>query len=230
MLHPLFRPSSYRRMEFFLFAVIALGSFQLPGAAYEVEWNSVSTTVAQQTGSDRETEAIHDALRSVRDKLISSINAKKVDDLLSVLHPQFVLTAQDGKELKTIRGHDGMRDYLDRLLLGKSRGVESMSIDPKTDDLSILYHGNTAIAFGSSKDHYRLVDGTAFDLDTRWSATVVKEGDRWLVASLHVSTNLFKNPLLDGATSMGWWIGIGSSIGGLLLGWLLARASAKPKS
>ncbi len=41
-----------------------------------------------------------------------------------------------------------------------------------------------------------MTSGRTFDLPARWSATLVKEGDRWLVANLHMSDNLFDNPLL----------------------------------
>lgn len=163
-------------------------------------------------------DADHEALRRVREQLIAAVEAKDGAALLALLHPNVVLTAQDGAELRAVRGHDGVRDYLDRLLLGPRRGVESLKVNLAVDDLSILYHGNTAVAVGSSQDHYRLVDRSEFDLQTRWSATLVKEGDTWLVASLHVSSNLFNNPVLAALSKVMLWTAAGAALIGFVVG------------
>ena len=79
------------------------------------------------------------------------------------------------------------------------------------------------ISFGSAVEHFKLADGKSFDLPARWSATLVKEGDKWLIASLHASDNLFENPVLEMTKQ---WIYRAGGIGllvGLLLGILLGR-------
>ena len=101
--------------------------------------------------------------------------------------------------------------------------VESMKLNPKMDDLPVLYFDNTAIAFGSSQFHYRMVNGNEFDLKTRWSATVVKEGDRWLLANVHVSSNLFDNPVLQTVSRMAIWLAIGTGAISLVVGFIVAR-------
>lgn len=168
-------------------------------------------------------QAVHDELRKLRDQFIDAVNHKDGEAVLSLLHPRVVLTAQDGKELNTVRGRDGVQDYLNRLLLGPDKGIESLKLDPAADDLSEIFNGNTAIAFGTSSDHYVTVSGTEFDLRTRWSATVIREGDQWLVASLHVSTNLFDNPVLAAAAKATTWIAIATGLIGLVVGFLLGR-------
>jgi hypothetical protein len=42
-------------------------------------------------------------------------------------------------------------------------------------------------------DHFKLRRGEQFDLHSRWTATAVRQDGRWLVASFHVSTNMFDN-------------------------------------
>jgi ketosteroid isomerase-like protein len=170
-----------------------------------------------------ENQAEHDQLRLVRDNLISAINAKDSKAVLEQMHPNVVLTAQDGKQLKVVRGREGVQEYLDRLLIGSKRGVDSLQLDVTVDELSSIYHDNTAIAFGSSLDHYRLVDGTEFDLKTRWSATLIKEQDRWLLANLQVSTNLFDNPVLAAFSRVAIWIAAGTAVAGLVLGYFAGR-------
>jgi ketosteroid isomerase-like protein len=168
-----------------------------------------------------EVAAVHDKLRTLRDELIKAVNGKDGDAIVAHLHPDVVLTTQDGKEVRSIRGRDAVRDYLNRMLLGPQHAVESLKVDPVVDDLSILHHDDTAVSFGSSVDHYRLSDGKEFDLKTRWSATLVRDGDRWLVANLHVAGNLFDNPVLDVAKSAAVMLGVVGGIGGFALGALL---------
>lgn len=169
------------------------------------------------------TDAIHEQLRALREDFIAAVNAKDYDAVVTLLHPEVILTAQDGKKLSIIRRHDGVRKYLNRLLVGLTHGVDSMKLNPKMDDLPVLYFDNTAIAFGSSQFQYRLVNGNEFDLKKRWSVTVVKEGDRWLLANLHVSTNLFDNAVLQTVSRMAIWLAIGSGAISLVVGFIAGR-------
>ena len=117
---------------------------------------------------------------------------------------------------------------------GPNRVVEKSTIDPQPDDLAVLYNdGKTAVAYGNSKDHYVLTDGTEFDQNTRWSATLIKEGTEWKVASIHISVDLFDNPILNiaikkTATYTGAIAGgVGLIVGGLLV-FLLTRRKTVP--
>ncbi|MEZ6053106.1 MAG: nuclear transport factor 2 family protein [Planctomycetaceae bacterium] len=164
-------------------------------------------------------EAIHDAIRELRDSLIDAVNNRDVETLLSLLHEEFVLTAQDGEELATIRGREGVRDYVNRLLTGPDAGVKDMTVDPVVDELTILHGDDTGIAYGHSTDQYTLRDGSQFTLNTRWSATLVKgDAGQWQLASLHVSTNLFDNPVLDMLKQYSLIISIATGFAGLMIG------------
>ena len=66
-------------------------------------------------------------------------------------------------------------------------------------------------------------DGKMLDLPARWSATLVKDGDKWLIASLHASDNLFDNPLLAIAKRTAYWAGGISLLVGLIAGFALGR-------
>jgi len=76
---------------------------------------------------------------------------------------------------------------------------------------------------GSATEHFKLSNGMTFDLPAQWSATLVKEDGKWLIASLHASDNLFDNPLLNAAKRMTYWAGGLGALFGLLIGWLVAR-------
>ncbi len=185
-----------------------------PAAAVRSEAATRQTEAAMSPN-----DAIHDQLRALREDFIQAINTKDYEAILALLHPEVILTAQEGKNLSLIRRQDGVRRYLDRLLIAPGHGVESIRITPRVDDLSVLHRDDTAVAFGSSMDHYRLVNGNEFDLKTRWSVTAVKEGDRWLLANIHVSTNLFDNPVLATLSRMALWLALGSLVFGLAIGY-----------
>jgi ABC-type Fe3+ transport system permease subunit len=88
--------------------------------------------------------------------------------------------------------------------------------------LSDLY-GPTALAYGKSRDHFKLTSGLSFEVNSLWTATLVKEDNQWQVTSFHASTNLFDNPLLNAAKDLTVWVGVLAGLGGLVLGYVLAR-------
>src|SRR5207247_7204285 len=95
------------------------------------------------------------------------------------------------------RGTDNVRAYYEKMMKGDQRVVTSVQIKPVVDELSIIYGGDTAIAFGSSDDHFQLRRGLEFEVHNRWTATLVKENGQWLIAAFHASASLFDNPLLS---------------------------------
>lgn len=148
------------------------------------------------------------------------MNQGDIERQLTYLHPNVVVTWHNAE---VSRGRDGVRGYLKRTLSGPDKVVDSYSADIHVDELTILYGGDTGVSFGSAVEHFKLANGSSIDLPARWSATLVKEGDKWMVASLHVSDNLFDNPLLNGAKRIAYWAGgIGLPVG-IILGFFLGK-------
>ena len=165
-------------------------------------------------------ETTHNELRALRDGLLDAIGKGDIERELTYFHPNAVITWHNAE---VSRGHDGIRDYLKRMLEGPDKAVESFGADVNVDELTILYGGDMGVSFGSSKEHIALTDGTRADFPGRWSATLVKEGDRWLVANLHASSNLFENPLLGAMQRWIYIAGGGGIVLGLIAGWLVMR-------
>ena len=169
------------------------------------------------------TAATHDEIRAVRDEILKAIKAKDAEALIAYLHPEVVLTFQDGKELKAIRKHEGVREYLGRLLTGPQAAVKTFEPTVTVEDLTILHGDDTGVAFGTSRDHYVLADNREIDVPTRWSATMVRVDGKWKVANLQVSSNPFDNPVLDSVTRMIYWVGGGAGLLGFFLGLLVMK-------
>jgi ketosteroid isomerase-like protein len=173
-----------------------------------------------QSQAPSKDEAVHNELRALRDGLLAAIKKGDVDAQLAYLHPNVVVTWQNGE---VSRGRDGVRAYLRRTLQGANKVVDSYSTEVNVDELTILYGGDTGISFGSALDRFNLTGGTSLEVPSRWSAALVNDGGKWLIASVHSSTNLFDNPLLTAAKRLAYIAGGVALVVGLVAGFLLGR-------
>lgn len=218
-----------------LVAGLLLGAF-LGGAAFaqdDGDVTEVNTRESSEPARDpssespvasSEDEEIHDELRKLRDRLIAAYEKRDMDAMLNEVADDVVITWQNGERNE---GHQEFKDFYDRMMNGDSRVVMDVSSTVEVDADSVLYEDDTAVARGTLSDKFSLADGSNFTLDSKWTATVVKQDGQWKVASYHVSANIFDNPMLDTAKAyLGSAALIGSVIGGLAglaLGWILGR-------
>jgi uncharacterized protein (TIGR02246 family) len=172
-------------------------------------------------------DPVHDELRALRTNLVEAYNANDMDRLLSYCAPQVAVTWQNGE---TSIGREAIRAYYEKMMKGSKPVVAKLTADPTVDALSVIYGGTTAVAWGKMNDHYDLTDGKQFDFDSRFSATAVKEGDRWLIASFHVSPNAFDNGLLRLMMhyAMLWSAGIAAVVG-VVVGFVAAKLLTKAR-
>jgi ketosteroid isomerase-like protein len=169
----------------------------------------------------------HQALRQLRDDLVETMNQGDIEASLKFLHTNVVITWHNAE---VSSGHDGVRAYHNRVMSGPNKIVESFHCSLTVDGLTLLYGGDTGVCFGSSEEQFKLANGKRLNLKGRWSATLVKDDGRWLVANLHASTNLFDNVLLTVAKKAVWWAGIISLGLGLIVGVVVGRrAGGQPK-
>jgi ketosteroid isomerase-like protein len=162
----------------------------------------------------------HAELRALRKNLVEAINGNHLDQLLDLLDEDVVVTFMNAE---VGRKPAGVKAYYERMMNGPNKIVQSITIDPTVDELTHLY-GNTGVAFGSSKDHFKLTDGRDFVSETRWTGTLVKKDGKWKVASFHASANAFDNPILWIAVKKtAMWAGIAAGLVGLVLGWAIGR-------
>lgn len=162
----------------------------------------------------------HQELRQLRDGLLAAMNKGDIEGPIAFLHTNCVITWHNAE---VSRGHAGVREYFNRVMTGPDRLVDSFHCDLKVDELTILYGGDTGICFGSSDEQFKLKGGKSLNVKGRWSATVVKENGRWLVASMHASTNLFDNVMLDLAKKGLFVAATVCLVVGVIVGWLVGR-------
>ena len=181
---------------------------------------AVCATAGVTRAAEKDEDPAHTELRNLRDNLIKAVNAGTPEQLLPYLDEDIVVTWQNGE---VSRKPAGVKEYYNRMMKGEKRIVEKVSSAPVVDELAHLY-GDTAVATGRSKDHFKLTDGREFDFNDRWTATVVKKGDKWLLTSFHISENLFDNPVMKYAVrTAATWAGVGTLVVGLLVGMIVHR-------
>jgi ketosteroid isomerase-like protein len=158
----------------------------------------------------------HNELRALRAEVIEAITKGDIDSVIRHVHPNIVVTWQNNE---VCRGRQGLLDFFHRMGKQTFRGYK---VPPTPDELTILYGDSTGVSFGQTVAQYNLF-GKSYDLKSRWTATVIKENGKWLLASYHISMNVLDNPLLKGAEQSLFWAGGMALVAGLVLGWLLRR-------
>jgi hypothetical protein len=169
-------------------------------------------------------EATHQALRAMRDTVVKALNKGDMESLIPHLHKNIVFTAMSGE---VCRGHDELRTYFNRMMKDPGHIVESLSINPTVDRLTDIYDGTSGVAYGSSVDHYKLTNGQEFNVNARWTATMVKENGEWQIAAFQSAASIFDNPLLNKAKSALYWGVASVGIIGLALGVLIGKRTRK---
>ena len=114
------------------------------------------------------------------------------------------------------RGKDEVRAYYGRMV-GHDKAILSKYLTKATIGAPAKFYGDVAIADGSTMDEFYPIARGFFRLDSRWSTTVVKNAGQWKIVSLHLSSNVFNNPLLDEVKVEIVKAGVGGFLGGLVL-------------
>ncbi len=172
-----------------------------------------ATTRAQNRDAD------HEELRALLRIATEAMNAKSFDTLDALFHSKFSVTTVDQKLFTNFAD---FKAYYEGLLNGPNAPVKSIVFNPEADALTEFVGDNIGLSHGISRDTFTFADGDVRTMESRWTATLIKEGSRWKILNLHIGTNLLDNPVTEAAKSYVYKVGIGAGLGGLVLGFLLA--------
>lgn len=180
-----------------------------------------SPTVTENLTSQ---QADSEQLRQLRESLTEAVLAGDVEKQIEKVIPDVVTIWQNNQ---VAVGHDGLREFFSDIgSAGEENIFRGYTERPTSDKVTILPGGNTAIAYGKSVPHYKWL-GLDFDLENRWSATLLKLDGQWKLAAYHVSGNIVDNPVLAAAKQMVYWAaGIGLVVG-ILIGAIGAKLVRK---
>jgi len=167
------------------------------------------------------TEADHQALRAMKERLTTAINQQDFEAARKLVHTPMLATAvtQD-----SFSDFDAMAGYFKSLFTRDTLRMKSVKLAADADELSQIYTGTFAVTRGSTKEDYELADGRSFQIKGRWTATSIKDADgNWKLLAIHSGTNFLDNPVLAAIEKSVMWVGAGAGLIGLVLGFLLGR-------
>jgi len=177
-------------------------------------WSSVA--LAQGKPAARAED--HAALRGILENGVEALNKRKFDVIAANVHPNFtIITVDNGKHV----GLDAFKKYYLGLFEGPGAILKNFQTKAIADEETRFIDANTGLVYGTSEDVYTFADGDVRTMQTRWSALTQKDAGGWKLVSVHFSTNLLDNPVLDGVKSFYKKVAVGAALLGLLLGGLL---------
>ena len=178
---------------------------------------------AEQTPDPREVDRA--ALRQILTDIEGGINQLDLNAILQHMTDQAIVTYQNAE---VTQGKNAIREYFDKYFFGESPVVKKLTITAKVSAPAVFYD-DTAVAFGTSKDTMVLNNGTTFNLDGSWSATILKQPNGWRVASLHFSTNVLDNAVLSKTKQLVWISAIVSIFFGMIVGLVVSMLRYKKR-
>ena len=120
------------------------------------------------------------------------------------------------------RGKPEVKAYYRRMVGGEQAILKKYLTKAKVGAPAQFY-GDVAVADGSAADEFYPNARGVFRLDSRWSSTMVKNAGEWKIVSLHLSSNVFNNPLIDELKTDIVYAGAGGVLGGLVVMFLFMR-------
>ena len=168
-------------------------------------------------------EEDHDGQRALRATMEDALNKRDLDALLANVDDNVAFTAMNAE---AGYGKEHIRSYFDRMLNGPSKVVENVSVKFVPDRKATFYGPDVAVSAGVAASHYELTNGLKFDIDARWTATLVRKDGRWLVGAFHYSANVFRNPIMDKQRSFLLMAGGGVAVVLALAGFFIGRRRA----
>lgn len=160
----------------------------------------------------------HKELRALLAKGAEALNKRNFDAIAPSLHPSFTIITVDNRKHV---GLDAFKKYYAAQFDGPGAVLKNFEAKVEADEETRFIDANTGVVYGTSRETYTFQDGDVRSMQTRWSAVTKKENGGWKLASVHFSSNLLDNPVLDGVKSFYQKLAIGAAIAGLLVGALL---------
>lgn len=158
----------------------------------------------------------------------SSINSQSLERMAQQMDPNGIVVWANGE---VSRGPAEVRAYYDRMVKGKDRILTKyLTAGHLHGPARFLGNGDIAVADGTMDDQYFPVIRGPFRLTSKWTTTVAKTNGEWKIISLHLSSNVFNNVLLDEAKAALLYTTIGGLLGGAVAGWALTRYLAKRRA
>lgn len=162
--------------------------------------------------------------------LVEAVGSSDFARAGTMLSPDAVVTFQNG-DMR--RGRDEIVGHVKSLFVGTGALVQAYSGSPVVTGVAAV-DDTTRVVTGTSTDRLTLSSGAPMVLETRWTATVARRDGDWKIASLHLSTNMLDNPVIEKMKTTSYLLGAFGLVMGITIGigvsMLLRRRNAPSRS
>jgi len=182
--------------------------------------------IPQYALADTNQQEVNGIIRT-REIALEAINTRNFAKIEPYLHPTFTITTVDNQVFHKVPEFE---KYWNQQF---STSIENIQMALKGDIVRTFLSPATAVSSGEAIATFSFKDGNVADMAMRWTAVLQKFQDKWTIQSLHFSSNLLDNPVLNAAQRLGRTLAIAAGIGGFLLGavtMMILRRQPKQKT
>ena len=160
------------------------------------------TSTVTLAATDTGTEADHEQLRQLLTTVQEAVNNDQLELVEAHLHQDYVITVMNQE---VVTKDWTLKQLFNEWFKKPDAFIKSLKIAPVASIETKIYDGRFGVCYGTSTDSYELADGRSFDFNSKWTATMIKEGDQWKLLALHVGVDPIENTLIDGyRTALGF--------------------------
>lgn len=169
-------------------------------------WN-----IPQYALADTKQQEINGIIRT-REIALQALNTRDFSKIEPYLHPSFTITTVDNRIFHKVPEFE---KYWNQQF---SSNIKEIKMALKGDTIRTFLAPQTAVSSGDATATFSFQDGNVADMAMRWTAVLQKLEDKWTIQSLHFSSNLLDNPVLNTTRQWGQNVAIAAGIGGLVVG------------
>ncbi|MBD2213121.1 nuclear transport factor 2 family protein [Nostoc linckia FACHB-104] len=171
-----------------------------------VIWNIPQSALADVNQQD-----INSIIRT-RDIALQALNTRDFSKIEPYLHPSFTITTVDNQVFHKVPEFE---KYWNQQF---STTIKDIKMQLKEEPVRTFLSPEIDVSTGDAIASFYFKDGKAADMALRWTAVLQKAQDKWTIQSLHFSSNLLDNPVLNATWRWSQTMAAITGIGGFLLG------------
>jgi hypothetical protein len=153
-----------------------------------------------------------DAIIRTREIALEALNTRNFTKIDPYLHPQFIITTVDNQVFHTTSEFE---KYWNQQF---SSTIKNIKMQLQGESIRTFLSPEIDVAAGGAITTFSFKDGKSANMALRWTAVLQKLEDKWMIQSLHFSSNLLDNPVLNAARQLNKTLGVAAGLGGFLLG------------
>ena len=169
-------------------------------------WNLPQCALAEVSQQDI------DGIVRAREMVLQAINTRDFSKIEPFLHPNFTITTVDNRVFHQVKDFE---NYWNQQF---SSSIANIRMTLQADNPRRFLSPEIAVAYGDAIAAFSFKDGNAADMAMRWTAVTQKFQGKWTIQSLHFSSNLLNNPVLNGTRQASMFVTAAAGAGGILLG------------